>query len=100
MNKVFLVMGCMLLCGASYSQSGIRSKHIDPFTVGKPSFTVAKQTFVSPNYGQAIPRNFYTQHFGFFCRQELKMQQAHVPVTFRLGSMEYCNYLEEKTGCR
>ena len=49
---------------------------------------------------QAIPQNFYTQHLPFFCRQELKMQQAHVPVTFRLGSMDYCNYLEQKPGYR
>jgi len=49
---------------------------------------------------QAIPQNFYTQHFGFFCRQELKMEEVHVPVAFRLGSMDYCNWLEQKPGYR
>ncbi len=49
---------------------------------------------------QSIPQNFYSQHLGFFCRQELKMQQAHVPVTFRLGNMDYCNWLEQKPGYR
>ena len=49
---------------------------------------------------QAIPQNYYTQCFGFFCRQELKMQQAHIPVTFRLGSMDYCNRMEQKPGYR
>ena len=44
-----------------------------------------------------VPGNFYTQHFGFFCKQELKMHQAHVPLSFRLGSMEYCDRLEGKT---
>jgi hypothetical protein len=48
----------------------------------------------------AIPQNFYTQHLSFFCRQELKMQEVHVPVTFRLGSMDYCNWLEQKPGYR
>jgi hypothetical protein len=52
------------------------------------------------NFGQPVPQNYYTQHLGFFCRQELKMQQAKVPVTFRLGSMDECNRLEQKPGYR
>ena len=43
-----------------------------------------------------LPPNIYTQNFGFFCKQELKMHNAHVPLSFRLGSMEYCNMLEQK----
>ena len=43
-----------------------------------------------------VPANYYTHGLGFFCRQELKLQKAHVPVTFRLGNMEQCNYLEQK----
>ncbi len=45
-----------------------------------------------------IPRDLYTQQLPFFCRQELKMQKAHVPLTFRLGTMDQCNYLEQKPG--
>ena len=53
----------------------------------------------SPVYNiPAIPADLYTQHLSFFCRQELKMQQVTVPVTFRLGSMDQCNYLEQKPG--
>ncbi len=52
------------------------------------------------NTSTAIPQNLYTQYLPFFCRQELKMQQAHVPITFRLGSMENCNVLEQKPGYR
>ena len=47
---------------------------------------------------QAIPANFYAAHLGFFCKQELKMQQIPVPVTFRVGTMDQCNYLEQKPG--
>jgi hypothetical protein len=50
------------------------------------------------NNGCVIPRNYTTKCYGFFCRQELKMQQAHIPVAFRLGSMEQCNKLEQKPG--
>ncbi len=47
---------------------------------------------------KVIPDNYSTKGLGFFCRQEIKMQQINVPVTFRLGSMDYCNKLEQKPG--
>ena len=38
-----------------------------------------------------------TSTYGFFCRQELKMDKlTAMPVRFRLGSMEQCNQLEGK----
>lgn len=43
-----------------------------------------------------IPKDIYTCNFGFFCKQELKMHKAHVPVSVRLGSFEYCDMLEQK----
>ena len=54
--------------------------------------------FTTKPAAKAIPENYYTKGLGFFCRQELKMQQIRVPVTFRLGSMEYVNKLEQKPG--
>lgn len=45
-----------------------------------------------------IPANYYTQHIGFFCKEEIKMEQVHLPVKLRLGSLEYCNWLEQKPG--
>ena len=44
-----------------------------------------------------IPMNFYTQHFGVMCQQELAIEKAtKIPFRFRLGSVQQCNYLEGK----
>ncbi|WP_315819240.1 hypothetical protein [Paraflavitalea speifideaquila] len=44
-----------------------------------------------------IRQDFYTQHFGFFCRQELHLEKlSRMPLRFRLGSLKDCNYLEGK----
>ena len=68
------------------------------FTLLKSSHT--KQTtrnlshFISP---KIIPANFSMCNYGFFCRQELKVEKAtNIPIRLRLGSLEQCNYYEGK----
>jgi len=40
---------------------------------------------------------YYSTHLGFFCQKELEVQKAtHLPVFFRLGSLDYVNKLEGK----
>lgn len=44
-----------------------------------------------------IPADYYTRNFGFFCKKELQFEKTiHVPLRFRLGSLEQCNSLEGK----
>ena len=44
-----------------------------------------------------ISQNYYAQHFGFFCKKEIALEKASkIPLRFRLGSLQQCNYLEGK----
>lgn len=45
----------------------------------------------------AIAPDLYTKNFSFFCRKELQLEKTtKIPFRFRLGSLNYCNYLEGK----
>jgi hypothetical protein len=56
--------------------------------VRQPLFIFSKPV-LSPSY--------YSNHLGFFCKKELQLQKiTSVPFRFRLGSLEYVNYLEQK----
>lgn len=44
-----------------------------------------------------VPVNFATCRWGYFCKQELRLEkQIRIPIKFRLGSIEYTNWLEGK----
>lgn len=44
-----------------------------------------------------INSDYYTQNFGFFCKKELQFEKAtKVPFKFRLGSVQYCDWMEGK----
>lgn len=58
---------------------------------GIPQSTVPVTGIISPS--------FYSSCLGFFCKQELKLQNTTgIPFKFRLGSVQYVDYLEGKHG--
>jgi len=60
------------------------------------SFIPARLLNKSINFS-TIPPDLSTCNYGFFCRQELKIEKAtKLPIRIRLGSLEQCNYYEGK----
>ncbi len=50
-----------------------------------------------PSLAAILPMDFYTQHLGFICKMEWSFEKnSHLPLKFRLGSLEYVNSLEGK----
>ena len=52
---------------------------------------------INPVSCSVIAADYYTQGFGFFCKKELQFEKAtKIPLRFRLGSLQYNDYLEGK----
>lgn len=52
---------------------------------------------LSPVSCSVIAGDYYTQGFGFFCKKELQFEKTtKIPLRFRLGSLQYNDYLEGK----
>lgn len=63
----------------------------------KPAVNVKRDIYVNPAINSVINADFYTCNFGFFCKKELQLEKAtKIPLRFRLGSLQYNDYLERK----
>lgn len=78
-------------------------KPIDFSTFFKPTkkeniFLFNTKVFVV-NKAAQVPASFYCSNLGYFCKQELKIAKAtkfKLPIAFRLGSLQYVDYMEGK----
>lgn len=92
--RAILIMGCCCSVLQAKAQGLRRQLLADtPYARLAP----AQPTTLLP---ATIPPAYYTTQLGFFCRQELKMQQARIPILFRVGTVDQCNTLEQKPGYR
>lgn len=55
------------------------------------------EIYLRPTLFSLITPDHYTQNFGFFCKKELQFEKiTKVPFKFRLGSVQYCDWMEGK----
>ena len=74
-----------------FSNILIPTKKEKPLQEVKKVYQVSLSMLVTPS--------FYCSNLGFFCKQELRLAKAtnfRLPIAFRLGSLQYVNYLEGK----
>jgi len=72
-------------------------KQIKKKNMEKPVVNVKPVIYVNPAFYYVITADFYTCNFGFFCKKELQFEKAtKIPFRFRLGSLQYNDYLEGK----
>jgi hypothetical protein len=112
-KKTFLVVCLTILFAgdicAQVSRPGSEKAHFSPgelkrtppgnMIVPKPVFfptaTPANTLILRSSGLHVLESDFYSRHFGFFCRKELLFEKTtRIPLRFRLGSLEYCNELE------
>lgn len=82
----------------SFSKSYSIQK-VEIFSLKKEEFQSSKISFLYPRklVPQTVPANFSTCEYGFFCKEELKMEKVtKLPIRIRLGSLQQCNYYEGK----
>jgi hypothetical protein len=53
--------------------------------------------FLRPSCFSPVTPDFYSRNLSFFCRTEMRFEKAtSIPLRFRLGSLQYTDYLEKK----
>ena len=104
-KATYLVFCMIFVATRGYSQKKpiYSVPNITPIHFFKPS--VAPQLFfnaplfISPaaDVQQVLAPNYYTTHFGFFCKQELQLEKAvKMPIKIRLGSVQEVDRMEGK----
>ena len=85
---------------ADFVQNNVKvSGGVNRHHPNSPSFTSAilAQKSLPHNLLDPLLKPSYVQSLSFFCRKEWEFEKAtSIPLRFRLGSLEYTDYLEQK----
>ena len=114
MQRTIKILMCIVAVFGGFSANGQQRGFPEFVKFSAPSITLKKSSekkFVMPLTSthlphteilqvndQYIPADHYTRNFGFFCKEELQLQKrSGVNFSLRLGTLDYCNFLEGKT---
>ena len=86
----FVVVLLLIFSEAAFSQRTVDSLRS---TISiRPAYVSTGSMHIS-----MVQPDFYSSHLSFFCKKELQIEKStSVPFRFRLGSLDYVNYLERK----
>lgn len=111
LKRLFFILVVLIL--SSYGEIYGQQKIVEKFPLNKlyrPFYQVKKLRLndreASPgllrpqvrlSFFTPLADNYYISHLSFFCRQELQIEKSlHISLRFRLGSLQYTDYLEQK----
>lgn len=91
-KTIILFFSMIFVAGFASAQLSLPTAFNSPVVINKHS-----PLRPMPAPAMMIKPSFYCSTLGFFCRQEIKFENATgVPFKFRLGSVQYVDYLESK----
>ena len=100
MKNKLLFLFFSIIFGIAHAKSQPKLLFATQKPVAKYIFMLTmKDTLHKISPTMQVPPMFYCNNLGFVCKQEIKFQKIiKLPFIFRLGSVQYVDYLEGKRG--